>query len=248
MWLRETKGRLGKMSMTEWAENEVRLACKKENPDWDGESFDYGCACYQSALKAYKSLCEDGHSGMSFGFTKNILIRLMNEKPLTPIEDIPESWILVCVDDDGTKKYQCNRMHSLFKYISPDGTINYSDINSYYCKDLITGLTYHGGGAIDILSKYVKPVTFPYYPPDKKYVLYTAEWLTDRKNGDFDTKAYLSIDTPEGENITVNEFWGEINGNWQQISKSEYTVRVLMHQVRKKHENEVKQDGDHKAM
>ena len=153
------------MSMAEWAENEVRLACKKENPDWDGESFDYGCACYQSALKAYKSLCEDGHSGMSLGITKNILIRLMNEKPLTPIEDIPESWRLVCVDDDGTEKYLCNRMPGLFKSISPDGTINYSDINSYYCKDFITGLTYHGGGAMDILSKYVKPITFPYCPP-----------------------------------------------------------------------------------
>ena len=65
------------MTMTDWAKHEVELACKRENPDWDGESFDYGCACYQSALKAYGSLMGDGHSGMSFGFTKNILIRFM---------------------------------------------------------------------------------------------------------------------------------------------------------------------------
>jgi hypothetical protein len=26
-----------------WAEKEIELACKHENPDWDGESFDYGC-------------------------------------------------------------------------------------------------------------------------------------------------------------------------------------------------------------
>lgn len=25
------------MTMTEWAENEVKIACKKENPDWNGE-------------------------------------------------------------------------------------------------------------------------------------------------------------------------------------------------------------------
>lgn len=50
---------------SEWAEDEVRLACKRENPDWDGKSFDYGCSCYQSALKAYKSICGDGHSGFS---------------------------------------------------------------------------------------------------------------------------------------------------------------------------------------
>lgn len=67
------------MSMQEWAEQECRIACKKENPDFDfnSDEFDYRCSCYKSALKAYKSLMEDGHSGASFGFTKNILIRLM---------------------------------------------------------------------------------------------------------------------------------------------------------------------------
>ena len=65
------------MSLKEWAKREVEIACKKENPNWDGKSFDYGCACYQSALKAYQSLCEDEHSGMSFNITKNILIRLI---------------------------------------------------------------------------------------------------------------------------------------------------------------------------
>ena len=73
------------MTTEEWAEKEIEIACKKENPNWDGKSFDYGCACYQSALKAYKSLCEDDHSGFSFGLTKNILIRLMNGLPLKPI-------------------------------------------------------------------------------------------------------------------------------------------------------------------
>ena len=75
------------MTTEEWAEREIEIACKKENPNWDGKSFDYGCACYQSALKAYKSLCEDGHSGTSFNITKNILIRLMEGLPLKPITD-----------------------------------------------------------------------------------------------------------------------------------------------------------------
>ena len=63
------------MSMYDWAEQECRIACKKENPDFnfDGEDFDYGCSCYKSALKAYQGLCEDGHSGTSFNFTRRIL-------------------------------------------------------------------------------------------------------------------------------------------------------------------------------
>ena len=57
----------------------------------DGE-WDYGCACYESALKAFGSLCEDGHSGFSIGLTKAILNRLINNKPLLPIEDTDEVW------------------------------------------------------------------------------------------------------------------------------------------------------------
>ena len=47
------------MGMLEWAEKEVEIACKKENPDWKPGEFDYGCSCYESALKAFKSLLED---------------------------------------------------------------------------------------------------------------------------------------------------------------------------------------------
>lgn len=75
------------MSMTSWAEREVELACKKENPERKEGEFDYGCACYESALKAFKSLMEDGHSGTSIHLTKNILVNLIEGKVLTPIED-----------------------------------------------------------------------------------------------------------------------------------------------------------------
>lgn len=75
------------MKMSEWAKREVEIACKKENSDRKEGEFDYGCACYESALKAFNSLLEDGHSGYSIGFTKNILNRLIDGQPLTPIED-----------------------------------------------------------------------------------------------------------------------------------------------------------------
>ena len=75
------------MSMYTWAENEVRIACERENPDRKEGEFDYGCACYESALKAFKCLMEDGHSGMSINITRQILNRLLLHQPLTPIED-----------------------------------------------------------------------------------------------------------------------------------------------------------------
>ena len=70
--------------MEKWAEEEIRLACEKEG--------EYGRACYKSAMRAYKSLLNDDHSGFSIHLTKNILNRLINVQPLTPIEDVPEVW------------------------------------------------------------------------------------------------------------------------------------------------------------
>ena len=110
------------MSLQEWAKNEVEIACKRESPDRKEGEFDYGCACYESALKAFESLCEDGHSGMSIGFTKQILNRLIDGKPLTPIEDTEEMWKRSWTDEKG-KHYQCSRMSSLFKTVTPNGEI-----------------------------------------------------------------------------------------------------------------------------
>lgn len=153
------------MSMTEWAENEVKLACKKENPDWDGKSFDYGCSCYGSALKAYKSFMEDGHSGFSFSVTKSILKRLLDELPLTPIEDTEENWNDITLpDEDGTVTYQCVRKSSLFKDVKKDGSVSYHDNNRCYCQEIDDPKdTYTNGVASKFVDK-LFPITMPYYP------------------------------------------------------------------------------------
>ena len=58
------------------------MACEREKSGDDGDGFsEYGCACYRSALKAFNSLMEDEHSGMSIiGITRNILNRLIAGK------------------------------------------------------------------------------------------------------------------------------------------------------------------------
>ena len=43
----------------DWAKKEVEIACNKENPDRKENEFDYGCACYASALKAFESLYKE---------------------------------------------------------------------------------------------------------------------------------------------------------------------------------------------
>lgn len=69
-----------KKNMLEWVKREIELACERERGNRPKDEFDYGCACYESALKAYKSLLGGGHSGMSIGYTKHILDRLIDGK------------------------------------------------------------------------------------------------------------------------------------------------------------------------
>ena len=181
------------MSMMEWAKREVEIASKRERGDKPESEWDYGCACYDSALKAFESLCGDGHSGFSIGITKGILNRLIEGKPLTPIEDTEDVWN-VCSrgENGGVATYQCKRMSSLFKDVYPDGTVKYHDNDRYYCiKWDDPNLCWHNGFIGKIYSK-MFPLTMPYMPSNKADVIVCDELLTDRKNGDFDTLAVLS--------------------------------------------------------
>lgn len=218
------------MSMSQWAELECRLACKKENPNFnfDGKDFDYGCSCYKSALKAYKSLCEDGHSGYSFSITKNILIRLMEGQPLTPItdEDFGNSNIGLEPEEDLNKRglksdIQCPRMSSLFRTETLDGKVSYHDVDRAYFIDIENPSDTYSSccGFIDELF----PITMPYMPHKGKYKIYAQTFLTDKKHGDFDTRGIFYVITPEGERIDLNIYKTEgDDGKWRDITKEEY--------------------------
>ena len=213
-------------TMTQWAENEVKLACKKENPDWDGKSFDYGCSCYQSALKAYKSLCEDGHSGFSFAMTRGILIRLLNELPVTPIEDTEDVWSDIDIQADYSE-YQCNRMGRLFKKIFKDGTVKYHDTN----RTIAIDENGHGySGSVCNIVDEMFPITMPYYPAVEKYKLYTEEFVAKgfaRDNEDYNTRAIHYLITPQGEKFEINRYFADTETEYMvEIAKEEYEKRL----------------------
>lgn len=79
-----------KSNMELWAEEEIRIACKRERGNTSENEWDYGVACYESALKAFRSLAEDGHSGMSIGITLDILNKLVKGQALMPIDDVDD--------------------------------------------------------------------------------------------------------------------------------------------------------------
>lgn len=186
--------------MKDWATNEIELAIKKETAQEDYMN-DYIIMCYKSALKAFNELCGEGHSGMSIQITKSILCRLIDGKPLTAIEDTPDSWHLVSSDSNGEKSYQHERYSSLFKREKQDGSVSFTDYNRAVGKNVDFGESapMYSSGMLNNIVDEMYPITFPYFPSDKPYVFITDEC----ENG----KNIISITTPTGETKEINRFY-----------------------------------------
>lgn len=230
-----------KSNLLNWAKKEVELACERERGEGSKEDWDYGCACYESALKAFESLCEDGHSGFSIKMTQAILNRLINGQPLTPIEDTDDIWNRI--DDGDCERYQCKRMSSLFKNVYTDGTVKYSDNNYSYCIDVNDpDHTYYFGRVMRIIEE-MFPITMPYMP-GKPIRVYVEDFLADKKNGNWDTMGVLYAikeENGEQEKIDINRFYreaaeneGDGKGTMIEISKEEYEERKARRLIEKK--------------
>lgn len=186
------------MSMTEWAEREVAAACKRENPNWDGKSFDYGCSCYQSALKAYKLLMKDGHSEFSCSMTRNILKKLLDEIPLSPITD--DDFITDKDRELGSDEHlkerglksriQCPRRSSLFREEDLEGNIKYVDIDRRYCVDAESPSHTFLSSVANFIDDFY-PIRMPYTPSSTPFKVYVNTWLTNKAHGDFDVQEVI---------------------------------------------------------
>ena len=200
------------MTTEEWAKNEVAIAMNKERKAADkdkdeGIGLGYVSACYQSALKAYHAMCEDEHSGMSWSITANILIRLLKEAPLTPIEEDEDCW---SSKESLTGEEQCIRRSSLFRGKQPDGTYKYHDIDlvctCYAEKDHFCTCTSKKGD--DIAEKFFGPlIKFPYYPSPDRYQVRMIEF-DDLCDEDGNEICYvISAKSPKGETKTIHAFY-----------------------------------------
>jgi hypothetical protein len=121
-----------------------------------------------------------------------VLLRLLTNKPLTPIEDVDGIWTLVDRDDDGKITYQCTRMSSLFKTVHPSGVVEFSDCDRTVGvtdsdKDP-EGISWSGSKAYRwVDAKW--PITMPYMPADVPYKVYF--------HNDDDTVPYKIVE-PDG--------------------------------------------------
>lgn len=237
------------MSMMEWAKKEVEIACERERgKSQDKGEWDYGCACYESALKAFNSLCEDNHSGFSIGITKNILNRLIDGKPLTPIYDSEDIWNDVTCTADvevGFKNYQCKRMGSLFKKVYSDGVVIYSDTNRCCCVDIDNPNSTYTFGLVNKIIDEMFPITMPYIPVSTPIKVYCQDLLTDRKNGDFDTVGISHAIFPDGRRVDIDRQFKESGDGFVEITIDEYLKRKELDEFRKMEERRESELNEH---
>lgn len=221
-----------KSPMERWAEREINIAiereqaseredCEKRGKKYNPKDFDYGGEIYRSALRAYKSMLKDGHSGMSWSFTSHVLQRLMKNRPLTPLQGTDDEWTEFSGD-----WYQNSRCSSVFKRVNSDGSVSYHDNDYVVCIDDQDG-HFHRLGLLkdEVYSRW--PITFPYMPSEKPYKVYDRTFdSVNAERGCFDTVACLRIEEPDGTVHAVNKFWKEANDHFEEITKEEYDLRL----------------------
>lgn len=181
---------------------------------------EYTKGCYESALRAYKSLCSDGHSGGSFNITAYILKRLLDGEPLSPIteDDFYEPYH---VDKDGTKYCQSYRKLGLFKYIYPDGTIKYSDLDRYFAYEVDKPYSSYSNGVIRNILDEMFPITMP-YTADKNYevIVQTVE------QNDTTYLKIISIQEVGGDKFEVNRYFKIDDNDCVEITKEEFESKI----------------------
>ena len=216
------------MSTDIWAKREVELAKNEAlKLGSDNCSAHYICECLNSALKAFNSLREDGHSGASMEQMLMFLQRLVRGFPLTPIDE-DTTWVKSSVSESGTITYQCARMTGLFKDVEREGNITYSDVNRVVCvnKDDSHAPVWYNGFVSKIVNS-IYPIKFPYYTSSDPIIAYVSEHTTSVTE-DFDTMCIDSVKLDNGETVELKRFFKEdpnIN-SWVEIDEEEYNSRV----------------------
>lgn len=214
------------MDIMEWARKEVEIFYEREKGNMSFSEYDYMCACYESALKALESLVSDNHSGMSIGVTQNVLNRLIDKKPLTPIEDTDDIWE-ACehVKECCKATYRCKRMSSLFKDVLKDGTVIYLDVGRVYAIDIDHPETIYYSSLVAGVINEMFPITIPYMPGEPIKVC-CEDFSIDNPDGNFDVMGiFYAIETENGEQniIEINRFFKEnLDGEWTEINRDEY--------------------------
>lgn len=218
-------------STTERVRKEVEYAikCEREGAvkDNDYTFLDYVVECYRSALRAYETMAADGHSGMSWGLTRQTFDRLAEGKPLKSLNsltDRPEEWTPNDNFPDDIARFNNKRYNPLYCELTENGKV-YHDTDRWRFYEIDNP---NVPWCCGLLSRYMDkhyPIAFPYNPVSISVRI--EELLTDPAHGDYDAQRIIDFVDPEtGETVKVDACFAEVDGEWQEIGKKKwYTLR-----------------------
>lgn len=96
-------------------------------------------------------------------------------------------------------------MSSLFKYVYADGTVKYDDIDRSYCVDINNRNYTYSSGLVGRIIDQMFHITIPYMPCEESIKVYCEDFLTDKKNGDFDTVGvFYALVTTDGKQQKID--------------------------------------------
>ena len=200
-------------NLIEWATNEVAIATKDETEEVK--------RYYEAVLESFKALVNFTKNLDSFGVAKTILIQLLHEDVLSPIEENnPNDWSAVDGEkESGITIYQCKRRPSLFKKVTYDSgvagdikEVKFTDNSRAICIDITTEQTYQGGIGQTVFDE-MFPIQFP-YSPIGRYKIFTESYRDN--NGDIYT-AILYIRDTDGRMVEVKRFFKYIYETYEHI-------------------------------
>lgn len=225
--------------LMKWAKREIELVKNDENSETEKIDAEID-KHYDAAYSAYCAICEEINELAYPDITKAVLTQLIQENPLTPIEDNTCDWDLVESfdpinggDNPGYSIYQCKRRPSLYKKITYNVEnkdivdVHFTDSERCVCIDVRTSASYTGGLGVQVLDEMV-PITMPYMPIGKIKV-YTEDFKYNKDSkGDYDTVGILYFCLDDGSMRKVMRFfkYDEDSNSFEEIDKSEYFIRV----------------------
>lgn len=209
-------------NLIEWATNEVVIATKDETE----EVKKY----YEAALNAFKTFVKFTEGFESCGVAKTILIQLLHDDVLSPIEENKiNDWSAINSEkESGITIYQCKRRPSLFKKVTYDSgvmggikEVKFTDNSRAICIDITTEQIYQGGIGQRVFDE-IFPIQFP-YSPIGRYKIFTEEYKDDK--GD-DYTAVLYIRDTDSRMVKVKRFFKhdrETGENIEVVEEEYYT-------------------------
>ncbi len=218
--------------MRQRARNEIEIMMNAIEEGAENKEI-YNDHC-MAAYRSFFSFLNNVKALSDPSLVKALLLRLLNEKPLTPIEDVEEEWVSFAGYDPTQNEneeeftvYQSKRYPPLFKKVE-GGKVTYTDMERQVCVDIKGGDNpyYQSPFAKTILDE-AYPITMPYYPNNDKIKIYTEDWKVFSGDHAFDTLGILCYRTPDGQIKDVKRFFkrNPDTGKIIEIDKKEFYER-----------------------